>query len=249
MSEKISVFIVEDEEAPFLRLKALLLQAEDMVIVARAKSVQEALDIYQRVTIDLIFLDVELSDGNCFDFLRNIKSLNSPIVFATAHAKYAVEAFKFSALDYLLKPISLESFSLAIKRFKEKKLDDTAKRISQLLHNDRVEVLDEKTLSMPVNKGFFIEKIVNISMFFADGNYCWVYTNNGEKMLVYFSLKHYDQLLENFGFYRTHKSYLVNTKNIKVFRDKKLLLQADCEAEVSVRQLPKLKKILQAMSV
>ncbi|MBN2766274.1 MAG: response regulator transcription factor [Paludibacteraceae bacterium] len=185
----------------------------EIVICTEAASVEEA---YQAVLLhnpDLILLDVDMPDGSAFDFLHKLTAINFSIIFITAYEKYALQAIKFSALDYLLKPFSEGEFAEAIRKAQGVEIaKDATLKLNTLLQNFQQPAPSRIVLrtadSMHV---ILIDDIIRLQ---GDGAYCTFFLNGSKSLVVSKNLKEYENLLENCGFIRTHQSHLINSKHL-----------------------------------
>lgn len=207
-------------------------------IIGTANSVVSAAKILQKNQPDILFLDIMLGDGTGFDILEIIPNLTSKIIFVTASDEFAIRAFKFAAIDYILKPYSDEELKNAI----EKAIHQIQPKNEQLL------VLQEsiaKPNQLPKKISLHtLDKIVVVSLdeiirCQSDNNYTTFYFENGTKLMVTKTLKFYADLLKDNSFLRVHQSHLVNTKYIKEFIKSDggyLVLKDKSTVSVSVRK-------------
>ena len=212
-------FIVEDE--PFNRqvLEDIL---EDnfpnLEKVGFADNIEEARKAIAKIQPDLIFLDVELPDGQSFELLEEFKNAKFQIIFITSHDNYAVKAFKYSAVDYILKPINIDELTRAITRALERKKDlDDRHSIDFLLSNLGEKGSGYNKIALPSSDGLSFVDVLDIIRCEADSNYTIVYTKSGEKHVISRSLKEFEELLPEEIFFRVHKSHLVNLNRIQKY--------------------------------
>jgi len=216
----ISALIVEDEANSQALLKDLLEQyCEAVQVVAIAGGVQEALNALTEYHPQLVFLDIELPDGDGFQVLEHAPSLDFEVIFTTAYNQYAMRAFKFSATDYLLKPIDIEELMEAVKRAVEKIQSetpvDTSSQIEALLKNMREPQPKLKRIVLPTSNGFTVVEPENIIRCESDRNYTFIFLKDGRKILVSRTIKEYEEMLEEHDFFRIHQSHLINLKYLK----------------------------------
>lgn len=211
--------LIVDDEAPAREIIRHLLQKyfPETTVCAEAVSVEQA---YQSVLLhnpELVLLDVDMPDGTAFDFLRKLTSVNFSIIFITAYEKYALQAIKFSALDYLLKPFSEGEFVDAIRKAQRKEnATESGLKFNALLHNFQTNRQPSKIVLRTADSIHVIQ-LDNIIRLQADGAYTTFYISGRKPVVVSKNLKEYDTLLENNGFIRTHQSHLVNTKYIECY--------------------------------
>lgn len=166
---------------------------------------------------DLVFLDVEMPGGDGFSMLESLPDLYFEVIFVTAFTTYAVKAIKFSALDYIVKPIDImelvKSIDRASQRIKVKKANV---RMANLLENQHRDG-NKKVLALPMYDKIEFVEISTINRCQADGNYTIFHLKNGERLLISKTLKEYDDLLSPFNFLRVHQSHLINLEEIKSY--------------------------------
>lgn len=209
------ILIVDDEFSPREQGERLLNEFfPDISVCAEANNVISAYEAILLHQPDVVLLDVDLPDGTAFDLLKLFPNINFNVIFITAHEKYALQAIKFSALDYLLKPYTTGEFVEAIRKAqrKEKETENNLK-FSALLHNFQNNQQPSKIVLRTADSVHVIhlDEIIRLQ---ADGAYTTFYINGRKPVVVSRNLKEYDTLLENNGFIRTHQSHLVNSKHI-----------------------------------
>jgi len=186
-------------------------------IVGEANSVTSGIITIQNKIPDLILLDIKMDDGSGFDLLQQIDPINFKIIFITAYEKHAIEAFKFSAIDYLLKPVNPEKLAEAVQR---------AKRLVQQTFNRQLDALKEnispvntqnKKIVVKTADKIYLLNTHDIIHCQSDDCYTFIESLNEDKIVVSKVLKEYDELLSNHGFIRVHRSHLVNLQHIKRF--------------------------------
>lgn len=216
----------------------------DMEIVGEADGVVQGAKLLRQTKPDLLLLDIQMGDGTGFDLLEIVPDLSFQLIFTTAHDEHAIRAFRFAAVDYLLKPIDPEELRRAVER--------AARHISlskntQLTEADRLPILKEnfhqktppKTIALHTADKIHVVRLEEIMRLEADGNYSIVHFTNGGKLLLTKTLKDFSQLLEETGFLRAHQSHLVNFNHIREFikTDGGYLVMADgSKVPVSVRK-------------
>jgi len=187
----------------------------DVEVVAKASSVSTGYNAIRKTSPDLVFLDIEMPDGKGFDLLNRFESIDFKIIFVTAYSEYAIRAFRFSAVDYLLKPLKIDELIDAVDKVrKEGRSGLSSEIVSSLLSNLREGTSRQSTLIIPNIKGFEVLRVPDIIMCQADG-YCTNFHITGQRKVVSSkNLKHFDGLLEDQNFLRVHHSYLVNLGHI-----------------------------------
>ncbi len=214
---KLTAIIVEDMPSALELLSSdLRTNFPNIELIGEASSVVDAAKLLRNKTPDILFLDIMLGDGTGFDLLEIIPNLSSKIIFVTASDEYAIKAFKFAAIDYVLKPYSIDDLAQSIEKAKQ-----------QLTPNEeRLNILKE-TLERPANKPqkislstlekISVVTITDIIRCESDNNNTTFYLDNGQKIFVTKTLKYYADMLKECGFIRTHQSHLINSAFIKEF--------------------------------
>ena len=214
----INSIIVEDEQNNRENLLNILKEyCPSVNILAVCESALEGRMKIMELKPDLVFLDIEMPGGDGFSMLESLSELNFEVIFVTAFSSYAVKAIKFSALDYIVKPIDIMELLKAIDKAskkKEKKLENV--RMANLIENQHREG-DKKTLAIPLSDKIEFVEVSSIIRCQADGNYTVFHLRSGEKLITSRTLKEYDELLTPFNFLRVHQSHLINLKETKSF--------------------------------
>ncbi len=209
----ISVFVVEDEENI---LKSTLAMLEHFAVKVLGFAT-EITDAYKQITLtkpQLVLLDVELGQEKSFDLLKKFDD-NPPfqVVFITAHQKYALDAFRFSAIDFLLKPLSLSALEVAIERAEQSIQTEQNTALQTLRHNLQSANQDQKIILKTQDK-IEILKLEEIIHCESDLSYT-IFHTTAERIMVSKTMGYYEDLLTPHGFFRIHKSHLVNMKHIR----------------------------------
>ena len=209
---KLNAIIVEDEQTSRDILKNYLNKyCPNVNVLGEAENIEEALILIRNNELDLVFLDVEMPFGNAFDLLEKVGDIDFETIFVTAYNHYAIDALNAHASYYLMKPISIDELIKAVDYVTEIKTKENA------LHE---EVLVPKTnivngkITIPQQDGFEVINTADIMFCKADDNYTEIYLNNNKKKLVSKTLKYFEESLNDGGFARVHKSYLVNVNEI-----------------------------------
>jgi two-component system LytT family response regulator len=210
----IRAVIIDDEEA----CRSLLIQyletfCSNVTVVGQANSALTGLQIVRNEKPDVVFLDVEMPDYSGFEFLSFFDAFDFQVIFTTAHANYALQAFEVSAIGYLLKPINVKSL-LKITDELERKiyLENIEDRITTLKVNMESDGQITR-ISLPVSNGYRFVNLTDILYLKADGSYTQFHLVKSETILIAKKLKTFDYLANNSGFYRTHRSYLISLQH------------------------------------
>ena len=188
----------------------------EIEIIGKAASVVEASKRLQTLKPDILFLDIMLGDGTGFDILEIVPNLNAKVIFVTASDEYAIKAFKFAAIDYILKPYSLEELTVAINKAKVQ-IQPKQEQLNVLKQIVTVPNTQPTQLSLHTSEKIIIVNIEDIIRCKSDNNYTTFYLKDTSKVLVSKTLKYYSDLLKELNFLRVHQSHLVNKTFIKEF--------------------------------
>jgi two-component system LytT family response regulator len=204
-------------------------QAPDTIALAGiACSVDEARTVIGNATPDLVFLDVQLHDQTGFDLLQQLPAHRFEVIFTTAYDQYAVQAFRCSALDYLLKPIDAADLQQALGKITAvKEKNDATTRLSTLLYNLQCLQGTYKRICVPVMNGFTFIQVSDIVQCQSDINYTNIYFTDRQKLLVAKTLKEFEELLKEYNFYRVHNSHLVNLAYVKEYKKSGFITMTD----------------------
>ncbi len=216
----IKVVIVEDNFVALNVLKKMIFNYfSDIEIVGEATNVEDSIKLLKTINPDLVFLDIELPDGNAFNILDSIENYNFKVIFVASHDNYAIKAIKFSALDYIIKPVLKRELVEAIVKFK--------KNYNTQLNNDiQHSVLKEnmggksKKIVLSTSKEVLVVDTNDIMHLESDSFYTHIYLRNGESIFMTKTLKEFNTMLSEYGFVRIHNSHLVNIKYITSFNKK-----------------------------
>jgi two-component system LytT family response regulator len=217
--QKVLRTVIIDDESPVRITLARFLEkhCSQVKLVGEAHNVETGKTAIKKLHPDLVLLDVEMDDGNGFDLLNSLKQIDFKVVFITAYEKYAVQAFKYSAVDFLLKPVNPFELSEAVDRVAEIRQSDYNIRLKTLEENLLSKDPNTRKLILRTHDNIHLVNVNNILYCESDGCYTHVHTDENEKILISKPLKEYDELLSDAGFFRIHKSYLINLKHIKRF--------------------------------
>jgi len=180
-----------------------------------ADSVQTGLEAIKKHRPDVVFLDIEMPYGNAFDLLEQLDNIDFEIIFVTAYRDYAIKALNLSAAYYILKPIDIDELVSAVDKIAERKKEgEDIFHTKILMDNIKSNSIQHKKIVLPQMDGFEVVNVNDIIRAEADDNYTNFYLTNGKTFLVSKTLKHFDELLNEFDFVRIHKSHLVNLQYI-----------------------------------
>ena len=238
----IKALIIDDEQHCIERLKYLLEENFSEAIHLRGtyQTVEDGITAIKKLRPELVFLDVQIHDKTGFDLLRELNEINFEVIFTTAYEKYAVQAFKFSAIDYLLKPIDVDDLKQAINKLQQKiSKEEVTKKFETLFYNLRNIQGNTKRITVPTVKGFEFLQVNDIVRCQSDINYTIIFLKDKQKLTVAKTLKEFEELLIDHNFFRVHNSHLINLFYIKSYNKGKggtVVMADNSEVEVSTRR-------------
>lgn len=211
--------IIDDDILARRVLKRILEQNfKEIEVLGEADSVASGIKLIEKVNPDLVFLDIEMPDGTGFSLIEQLQVVDFKLVFTTSYSDYAITAFKYSAFDYIVKPVLLENVKSTIKRINDIPVLHEKKRVEVLKNNLTSKESDRDiTIALPEMNGFSIVKVKDIVRCEGERNYSRIYFRDKKSVLVSRTLLEFDHLLVPHGFYRIHRSHLVNLKDITKF--------------------------------
>lgn len=239
--------IVDDEQYSRETLKELVTKyCTDVKILNMANNADSAFDLCQKYNPELVFLDINMPVSSGFDFLDRFENINFHIIFTTAYNQFAIKAFRYSALDYLLKPININELQEAVLRIKALKakinLQATYDAFQYFQHNRKFD-----KIALPTKEGYVFILTDSITSIEADGNYSKVCFSDRKPLIVSKTLQDFEETLDKNQFLRLHRSYLVNLNHAQSFntKEKYLVLSDGSNIPVSSRKKTALLKICQ----
>jgi two-component system LytT family response regulator len=246
------VLIVDDEDHMRDTLIRLLeLHCPEVLVVGQAAGVKSGSAAINEFHPDLVLLDIQMKDGTGFDLLYSLPSIDFKVIFVTAYDQYAVQAFRCCAVDYLLKPVDPEHLAEAV---------DRAGQIIQEHFNLQMKALEEnlksvnrqhKKIIIKTTENIHLLDLKNIISCESDNSYTTINTSEGDKILVSKTLKDYEDMLAECGFYRVHKSFLINLLHIKRFERQDggyIVLTNDVRIPVASRKRDELLQLFEKLA-
>lgn len=212
--------VLIDDEIDSIRILERLLDTycPQVKIVGKANGVETGIHSIQTARPDLVLLDVEMTQGSAFDLLNQLQPINFQIIFVTAFDNYAIKAYKYSAVDYLLKPVDIDDLCAAIERVTQKIQGKSfLDQMQVLLHNVETFHLSQQKMAVPTLTGLIFIAIRDIMRFEAKGSYTTIYLNNGEQIMATRNIKEYEDLLPAVIFCRVHNSHIINLHKIQKY--------------------------------
>lgn len=247
----IKALLVDDEPRARETLRAILERFfPEVSVLGEASGVEEAFVAITSLKPNTVFLDINMPDGTGFDLLKMFDNeMDFKVVFVTAFEEHALEAIKFSAFDYILKPINTNELRAAIEKLSTtlEESDEISVKLKAFFENVETPSQGKKKIVLKTNESIHLVPIQSIVRCEADGNYTKVLLDNQPKLLISKSLKYFEDMLQEFGFVRVHQSHLVNINHIvRVDKiDGGVLAFADgAQVPISVRKREQLLKML-----
>lgn len=249
----IKAVIIEDEERGVKVIHRLINKffVDKIEIVGKTDGVDSAITLIESLKPDLIFLDIELIDGSSFSILQHFVNPSFRVIFTTAFDHFAIKAFKFSAIDYLLKPINDEEFFQAVQRYIQSENINMTEQFHNAASFYQAPKEQHHKLAIRANHGMSFENITDILAFAAEKNYTDIHSLNKKKYTTSKNLGYYEELLSlHTNFIRIHHSTIVNLDHILELRQSKnshsaeVLMREGLEFTVSARRLVELKSRL-----
>lgn len=213
-----NAILIDDEESNLSSLKEKIgRHCRQVNIVATCDSAYKGIAAIESLHPDLVFLDIEMPVMNGFLMLQELGYKDFELIFTTAYDHYAIKAIRYSALDYLLKPIDIDDLKTAVQRAEDKKGKHTAnRRLELLLENLSPKKQSYQRIAVPTVEGLQFIKVSEIVYLEANINYTHIFMNGGEKHIVCHTLKDLEEMLDADTFLRIHHSYIIN----KTFAEK-----------------------------
>jgi len=245
----IKTILVEDEQKTSETIANMLNKyCKNVRLLDVADNVKNAILKIKRGNPDLVLLDINLPDGNGFDVLNDLNPIDFKVVFITAYEEYAIKAFKFDALDYILKPVDHEELINAVNKV-ERIIENRKKGLKEFLNNDG-KTNYHKMIFLNTSENIHMVDCQDIIYCKADGIYTEFFLTNAKKICVSKSIKEYEEMLGSCGFFRAHKSYLINLIQIDNYMKKDggfLVMKNQSTVPVSNRRREQLFEIFRNM--
>ena len=237
----IRAVLIDDEKNGREALHTLLQNyCPSVEVVGTAENIQEGHKLLMTEKPDVVFLDIEMPYGNAFELLNKLSPVQFEIIFVTAFDNYAINAIKFSALDYLLKPVNIRELQTAVKKASEKvHSKNISKRIDTLLFNIQAPKSQAQRLALPTLDGYVFIDTSDLVRLEANNNYTNIFLKNNTKMLIAKPLKEFEELLDESRFSRVHNSHIINHDFVKKYhrgRGGYIEMEDGTMIEVSIRK-------------
>jgi two-component system LytT family response regulator len=245
--------IIIDDEAHMRQSLETLLKANcpNVKIVSKADSVISGVESIEKLHPDLVLLDIKMDDGTGFDLLDQLPSIDFKVIFITAYDEFAIQAIKFSALDYLLKPVDVDDLVHSIGKAENMILKELKIKLNVLEDNLQTDDGLKKKIILKTFDNIHLVKVRDIIYCESDINYTRFHLIDGQEIIISVTLKEYDDMLSKSGFFRVHKSYLVNLSHIERFEKREggsVILTNSHKVPVASRKREHLLEIFKALT-
>jgi two-component system, LytTR family, response regulator len=245
--------VIIDDEAHIrdTLVNMLEMNCPDVRVVGQASGVASGISTIKDLQPELVFLDIQMKDGTGFDLLQALPAIDFKVIFVTAYDQFALQAFRFSAVDYLLKPVNPEQLKEAVTRAGNLIREDFNKQMKVLEENLKSVTNKNKKIILRTAESIHLIDVGNIICCDSDSSYTTVHTVEGEKIIVSKTLKDFEEMLTECGFYRVHKSYLINLVHIKRFDRQDggyIVLTNDLKIPVASRKRDEMLELLEKMT-
>lgn len=216
MSDKLKAIIIDDMELARASLKADLADyCPEVEIIGEAEGVLSGAKLLKSMNPDILFLDIEMEDGDGFDLLDILPNSLDSVIFVTARQDFALKAFQYSAVDYLLKPVDPELLKNAVGKMAEKR-NSNAAQLDILKQNMKEDAKLER-IALHTSDKIVVAELKDIIRLEAMTNYTYFYFADGSKLLITKTLKEYDKMLSESDFVRVHQSHLINMAHVQAY--------------------------------
>ena len=191
-------------------IEVIKINCPNITIIGESDNVENGVRLIKQLTPDIVFLDVEMTDGTGFDLLQRLKPINFKVIFITGYEDFAIRAFRFSAIDYLLKPVDPNELIDAVKKVEESLSNEISNLKFNTLFANLERSKDLQKMILKTSDKIYSVNIQDIVSCESDKNYTTFHFINSPMLVVSTNLKEYERLLQPFNFFRTHQSHLIN---------------------------------------
>ncbi len=217
----LKAIIIDDEPDAVLSIELIITEyCTDVEIIGKAHSAIDGKNQIITKQPDFIFLDIDMPRGTGFDMLEMLPEINFDVIFVTAYSNYAIKAFKYSAVDYILKPIDIDELLNSVKNIKKRKQKENHPNLNLDILLKNIQNKAPKTIAVPNSAGIDFIEIKNIIRFKAEGSYTKIIISNQDNILASKNLKEYQELLPDEEFFRPHNSHLINLYHVRRYVQK-----------------------------
>ncbi|MBI3233167.1 MAG: response regulator transcription factor [Bacteroidetes bacterium] len=235
---KIRTVIVDDDQANLTLMKILLENnCPELDVIEYCITPQEAIEAITNYRPELVFIDVEMPGLNGFELLEQLGKQEFDVIFVTAHDEYSLKAFKYSAIDYLIKPAKVDDIKKAVERVLEKRTSNiTLVQLRELTRQIRYQMYEKPRLALNTHERVFFVNIEDIIRCEASGVYTVFHMNDGKKHMISKNIQKFEEALTQYAFYRAHRSHIINMTYVKEYvkeGEGYLLMSDGAKVEVS----------------
>ena len=211
--------IIIDDEPYCCKILAAMLDSDcpEVEVAGICNNARDALTAIRQQSPDLVFLDVEMPKMNGFEMLEQLNSINFHLIFTTSYDQYALKAIRFSAIDYLLKPIDRNELQKAVHKVMQRSQRTISKQVEVLMQRIHQPAKSINKIALPTMEGLQMIPVDSIIRCESDGNYTVLMLKNNQKIIVSTVLKDVEEMLEDYSFARVHRSYLVNLNEVEKY--------------------------------
>jgi len=234
--------VLIDDEIDSNRILQTLLEnyCPQVRVVGTADGVATAADLIREVRPDLVFMDIEMTQGNAFDLLHRLQPVNFHVIFVTAFDSHAVRAFRYNAVDYLLKPINIKELRASVDKLTGKVVEgDFLMKVKSAVENIQGIDIGDRKIAFPSLNGLFFVKLRDIIRLEAKSGYTAIHLQDGTKMTTTGTISEYENLLPEAVFFRIHHSHIINLNKIKYYQKGRggyVTMDDESEIEVASRR-------------
>lgn len=241
--------LIIDDESTAIKTLSLMIQhyIPEITDLKTTTDPYEGLLLLQSFKPQLLFIDIQMPLMSGFEFLKKVERPDFSVIFTTAHDEYAIDAIRFSALDYLLKPIDTDELQNSFQRFRQKQENNSATDTlyRNFIYNLNVKNKIDFKLALPTLQGTFFYKPEEIIRLEGEGNYTKFFFSDKTSLMTTYTLKNYEDVLLNYGFLRVHKSHLINKAHVINYTTDGMLTMTDfSKVEISRRRKEDVMEIL-----
>lgn len=246
----INTLIIDDEFHCSKRLKQLIATwCPQLHLLAVCEDIDTAESAIHSLQPQLVFLDIQLHQSTAFDLLQRIGPIHFDIIFTTAYEQYAIRAFRYSAIDYLLKPIEHQLLVEAVGKLSHNiSIEAWKQKLDIVLEHWEHRRQEPSRICLSTANGLFFYNVQNIIRCEAESNYTTIYSRDAKPLTVAKSLKEIEAMLPATGFYRAHQSHLINLSHIKRYQKGIVHLSDDSSIEVATRRREDFQRMLARLS-
>ena len=216
--DMLRTILIDDELHMRQTLERLVKQyCPEILLLAKADGVKTGVEAIEKYHPDLVLLDIKMNDGNGFDLLQQLEPVDFKVIFITAHDDFAIRAFRISALDYLLKPVDPEELKQAVEKARKIFQDDFNTQLDSLSEHLESQDSSIRKLIIKTAESIHLLHMQDILYCESDGGYTTFHMEDGQQIIASSTLRDYEEILSDFGFFRIHRSFLINMKHIVRF--------------------------------